>query len=64
MTNAEWIRSMNDEELATWLCNISQFLSEKDEEWHVSVIDSHEEEIEIHDSYGDWKNWLEKETNQ
>lgn len=54
MTNAERIRLMNNDELATWLTNMCQFKSEKDEEWYVSVLDAHDKETEIHDSYGDW----------
>ena len=56
MTNAERIRLMNNDELATWLTNMCQFKSEKDEEWYVSVLDAHDKETEIHDSYGDWLN--------
>lgn len=61
MTNAECIRLMNNDELATWLTNMCQFKSEKDEEWYVSVLDAHDKETEIHDSYGDWLNWLTQE---
>lgn len=32
MTNAEWIRSMSDEELAAWLHNICAFVSSDNEE--------------------------------
>lgn len=55
MTNAEWIRSMSDEELAVWLHNLCQFESEKDEEWWVSMLNKQEKEVEIHDSYGLWR---------
>lgn len=61
MTNAERIRLMNNDELATWLTNMCQFKPEKDEEWYVSVLDAHDKETEIHDSYGDWLNWLTQE---
>ena len=61
MTKAERIRLMNNDELATWLTNMCQFKSEKDEEWCVSVLDAHDKETEIHDSYGDWLNWLTQE---
>jgi len=44
MTNAEWIRSMSDEELAVWLHNLCQFESEKDEEWWVSMLNKQERE--------------------
>lgn len=60
MTNAEWIRSMSDEELAVWLHNLCQFESEKDEEWWVSMLNKQEKEVEIHDSYGDWMDWLKE----
>lgn len=39
MTNAEWIRSMSDEELAIWLHNICAFVS-LDNEPYLSVLDS------------------------
>lgn len=61
MTNAERIRLMNDDELASWLSTMCQFESEEDEEWHVSFLDEHGKETEIHDSYGDWLNWLTQE---
>lgn len=60
MENGDWIRSMNDEELAVWLHNLAQFESEKDEEWWVSMINKQNRLVEIHDSYGDWKSWLSK----
>lgn len=60
MTNGDWIRSMNDEELAAWLHNLAQFESEEDEEWWVSMINKQNRVVEIHDSYGDWKSWLSK----
>lgn len=31
MTNGDWIRSMNDEELATWLHNICHYEYGKDD---------------------------------
>lgn len=40
MTNSEWIRSMSDEELATWLHNICAFVSSDNEEPYLSVLDS------------------------
>ena len=39
MTNAEWIRSMSDEEPAIWLHNICAFVS-LDNEPYLSVLDS------------------------
>lgn len=38
MTNAEWIRSMSDDELATWLCNICTFVSSDNEGPYLSVL--------------------------
>lgn len=61
MTNAEWIRSMSDEELATWLHSICVFVS-SDNEPYLSVLDSKGNEAEIHDSYGNIVDWLRKET--
>lgn len=61
MTNAEWIRSMSDEELATWLHNICAFVSSNNEEPYLSVLDSKGNETEIHDSYGNIVDWLRKE---
>ena len=58
MTNGDWIRSMNDDELAAWLHNLCQFESEKDEEWWISMMDR---QVEIRDSYEDLKNWLGEE---
>lgn len=60
MTNAEWIRSMSDEELATWLHNICVFVS-LDNEPYLSVLDSKGNEAEIHDSYGNIVDWLREE---
>jgi hypothetical protein len=62
MTNAEWIRSMSDDELATWLCNICTFVSSDNEGPYLSVLDSKEDETEIYDSYGNIVNWLREET--
>ncbi len=61
MTNADWIRSMKEGELATWLHNLCQFEAGEDEEAWVSVFDKQNRIVEFHDSYGDWKNWLSKE---
>lgn len=61
MTNGDWIRSMNDDELAAWLHNLCQFESEKDEEWWISMINKQDRKVEIHDSYGDFKKWLGEE---
>lgn len=59
-TNADRIRSMSDEELADWLHNMCDF--EKDEEPYKSIynLDTEQEE-EIHDSYGDFLDWLQSE---
>lgn len=59
-TNADRIRNMSDEELADWLHNMCDF--EKDEEPYKSIynLDTEKEE-EIHDSYGDFLNWLQSE---
>ena len=54
MTNSEWIRSMSDEELATWLHNICAFVSSDNEEPYLSVLDSKGNETEIYDSYEQW----------
>lgn len=62
MTNAEWIRSMSDEELATWLHNICVFVSSDNEEPYLSVLDSKGNEAEIYDSCGNIVNWLREET--
>ena len=63
MTNAEWIRSMSDEELATWLHNICAFVSLYDEEPYLSVIDNKGNDTEIQDAFGDILHWLGKETS-
>ena len=55
MTNAEWIRSMSDEEL-----DICAFVS-SDNEPYLSVLDSKGNEAEIHDSYGNIVDWLREE---
>lgn len=61
MTNADMIRSMTDEELAEWLHNIAQF-EDDEQEPMVSIYDLDNEcETDIHDSYGDLLNWLQKE---
>lgn len=60
MTNAEWIRSMSDEELAIWLHNICAFVS-LDNEPYLSVLDSKGNEAEIYDSYGNIVDWLREE---
>lgn len=59
-TNADRIRNMSDEELADWLHNMCDF--EKDEEPYKSIynLDTEQEE-EIHDSYGDFLDWLQSE---
>lgn len=59
-TNADRIRNMSDEELADWLHNMCDF--EKDEEPYKSIynLDTEQEE-EIHDSYGDFIDWLQSE---
>lgn len=62
MTNAEWIRSMSDEELATWLHNICAFVSSDNEEPYLSVLDSKGNEAEIYDSCGNIVNWLREKT--
>lgn len=62
MTNFEWIRSMSDEEMATWLHNICAFVSLDNEEPYLSVLDSKGNEAEIYDSCGNIVNWLREET--
>lgn len=63
MTNAEWIRSLTDEELADLMHNICTYVGE-DEEPYMSIynLDSEEEE-EVYDSYGDLLHWLKEEHN-
>ena len=63
MTNGEWIRSMNNDELATWLHNICAFVS-KDDEPYLSMLDSNGKEIEIHDACGDIVCWLREENTR
>ena len=62
-TNAERIRSMSDEELATWIHNITTYL-DGDDEPIVSIynLDSGKDE-ELYDSYGDIIEWLRKEAD-
>lgn len=62
MTNAEWIRSMSNEDLAIWLHNICSFVSLDEEEPYLSVLDNKGNDAEIHDSFGDILHWLRKET--
>lgn len=61
-TNADRIRAMNDEELAEWLHNITQFDGD-DGELMISIynLDSEKDE-EIRDSYGDLLEWLKSPT--
>lgn len=63
-TNAERIRSMTDEELATWIHNITTYLDGDDDEPMVSIynLDSGKDE-ELYDSYGDIIEWLRKEAD-
>ena len=62
MTNGDWIRSMNDEELATWLHNICHYEYGKDDAPYVSVMNMNDKDVELHDSHGDLLNWLIRET--
>lgn len=61
MNNAEWIRSMNDIELATWLSNLCQLELKEDGEDYISAMNVLGREIEIRHSYGDWLKWLKRE---
>ena len=63
-TNAERIRTMSDEELATWIHNITTYLYGDDAEPMVSIynLDSGKDE-ELYDSYGDIIEWLRKEAD-
>lgn len=58
LTNADRIRSMNDEGLAEWIYNITQFLS--NEEPTVRIYDKDKKEsIIIHDDYCSLLKWLQ-----
>lgn len=64
MNNAEWIRSMNDIELATWLSNLCQLEPKEDGEDYISAMNISGREIEIRHSYGDWLKWLEEKAKK
>ena len=61
-TNAERIRSMTDEELATWIHNITTYLDDDEPMVSIYNLDSGKDE-ELHDSYGDIIEWLRKEAD-
>ena len=59
-TKADRIRKMSDEELAEWILNLCRF-EDRDEEPMISIynLDTKNTE-EIHDSYGDLLEWLQR----
>lgn len=59
-TNADRIRSMTDEELATWLTNMCDIEIHEEPFKSIYNLDTEQEE-EIYDSYGDLLNWLRSE---
>lgn len=59
MTNFEKIKSMSIEKMAEFLCNINTDMEYG--ELIFSCCLGRNNDIEIHDSYGDIKEWLESE---
>ena len=59
MTNFEKIKSMSIEKMAEFLCNIDTDVY--DEELIFSCCLGDNNDIEIRDTYGDIKEWLESE---
>lgn len=61
MTNFEKIKSMGVEEMADFLHSIESNFNEDEEELIFSCSLRNNDDIEMHDSYGDIKEWLESE---
>lgn len=59
MTNFEKIKSMSIEEMADFLCNIDTDIHEEELIFSCCLGDNND--IEIRDTYGDIKEWLESE---
>lgn len=62
MTNADKIRSMADDELAEFLHNIHDYFEEGEPLLSLSIGNG--DDIVIGDSYGDIKEWLEREVEE